>query len=63
MGIKKRERIPTTEEKREFIYYYRSLFISIKERCRLMDIKRSTLYYRAKDNLNQKIKETDIKKR
>jgi len=28
-----------------------------------MDIKRSTLYYRAKDNLNQKIKETDIKKK
>lgn len=26
-----------------------------------MDIKRSTLYYRAKDNLNQKIKEADIK--
>jgi hypothetical protein len=28
-----------------------------------MDIKRSTLYYRAKDNLNKKIKETDIKKK
>ena len=26
-----------------------------------MDIKRSTLYYRAKNNLNKKIKETDIK--
>jgi transposase InsO family protein len=26
-----------------------------------MDIKRSTLYYRAKDNLNKKIKEADIK--
>jgi len=50
--FKKRERIPTTEEKREFLHYYRSLFKSIKEGCRLMDIKRSTLYYRAKDNLN-----------
>jgi hypothetical protein len=26
-----------------------------------MDIKRPNLYYRAKDNLNQKIKEADIK--
>jgi len=26
-----------------------------------MDIKRSTLYYHAKDNLNKKIKEADIK--
>jgi len=26
-----------------------------------MDIKRSTLYYRAKDNLDKKIKEADIK--
>ena len=26
-----------------------------------MDIKRSTLYYRAKDNLYKKIKEADIK--
>lgn len=25
-----------------------------------MDIRRSTLYYRAKDNLNKKIKEADI---
>ena len=59
--LKKRKRIPTTEEKRGFIYYYRSLFSSIKEGCRLMDIKRSTLYCRAKDNLNKKIKEADIK--
>ena len=28
-----------------------------------MDIKRSTLYYRAKDNLDKKIKEADIKKK
>ena len=49
--FKKRERIPTTEEKRGFIHHYRSLFESIKEGCRLMGIKRSTLYYRAKDNL------------
>jgi len=28
-----------------------------------MDIRRSTLYYRAKDNLNKKIKEADIKDR
>jgi len=26
-----------------------------------MDIKRSTLYYRQKDNLDKKIKEADIK--
>jgi hypothetical protein len=28
-----------------------------------MDIKRSTLYYQKKDNPNEKIKETDIKKK
>ena len=41
--LKKRERIPTTEETRGFIYHYRSLFESKKEGCRLMDIKRSTI--------------------
>src|SRR5665648_139731 len=59
--LKKRERIPTTEEKRRFIHHYQSLFESIKEGCRLMGIKRSTLYYQQKDNLDKKIKETDIK--
>jgi transposase-like protein len=34
----------------------------LKEGCRLMDIKRSTLYYRAKDNLNKKKKQI-LKKR
>jgi hypothetical protein len=32
--------------------------------AKTMDIRRSTLYYhQAKDNLNKKIKETDIKKK
>jgi transposase-like protein len=54
--LKKRERIHTAEEKRWFIHHYRSPFKSIKEGCRLMGIKSSTLYYRSKDKLDKKIK-------
>ena len=53
--------MPTKEEKRGFIYYYRFLFKSLKEGCRLMGIKRSTFYYQPKGNLDKKIKEAGIK--
>lgn len=61
--FKKRERIPTTEEKRGFIHHYRSLFESIKEGCRLMGIKRSTLYCKPKKNIIKKQKELRIRKK
>jgi len=51
----------TAEGKRGFIHHYWSIFESKKEGYRLMCIKRSTLYYQPKDNLDKKIKETDIK--
>jgi transposase InsO family protein len=60
MGIKKRKY--STEEKRGFLHHYRSLFESIKEGCRLMGIKRSTLYYQRKININKKQKELRIRK-
>jgi len=37
------------------------LFKSIKKGCRLIGIKRSTLYYQPKGNLDEKIKETNVK--
>lgn len=51
--------MPTTEEKEGFIYYYWSLFSSIKEGCGLMGIKGFTLYYQPKNNIDKTIKEAD----
>jgi len=51
------------KKEKEYIRKRKKEGSSIKEGCRLMGIKGSTLYYQPKGNLDKKIKETNIKKK
>ena len=55
--------MPHPEEKRGFIHRNRQLFHTLKEGCRLMDIKRSTFYYQLKDNQGKKQQEVFLKEK
>ena len=48
LSFKKRERISSSQEKREFISSYRSKFRSIEEVARLMGMSRTAYYYKQK---------------
>jgi len=60
LPFKKRKRVCNCQEKRCFIHNNRSQFGSISEGCRLMDISRSTYYYRPKDNFLKKKLDSDL---
>jgi len=58
----KKEKEYLLQKRGEFLYYYWSLFKSIKEGDKLTGLKRSIFYYRSHGNQDKKAKEERLKK-